>query len=82
MSENILNDLKEIIEPYLENPDLLDDMNEESNLIEELKVDSVDLVEIVLDIEQKFDIQIEDHLIQTLKTPKDIIGLIQSKKAA
>lgn len=77
-----MNDLKEIIEPYLENPDLLDDMNEESNLIEELKVDSVDLVEIVLDIEQKFDIQIEDHLIQTLKTPKDIIGLIQSKKAA
>lgn len=77
-----MKDLKEIIEPYLEDPDLLDDMKESSNLVEELKVDSVDLVEIVLDIEQKFDIQIEDHLIQTLKTPKEIIDLIQSKQKA
>ena len=75
----ILNTLKGIIKPYLEKPEYLDNFKEDSNLLEELRVDWVDLVEIVLDIDEAFEIQIEDHLIREMKTPKYIMELIQEE---
>jgi len=80
--EKIIEELKNIIKSNLEKPELLEGLKPDSNLIQHLKVDSVDLVEIVLDIEEQFGIRIEDHRIKTLQTPQDIVDLIKSKQAA
>jgi acyl carrier protein len=80
----IIEKLKAIIKPYLEyeEDEAFENLNEETNLIDELSFDSVDLIEIVIDIEEAFDIKIEDSEIQIIKQVKDIVGLIKGKMEA
>ncbi|HMM30247.1 MAG TPA: acyl carrier protein [Clostridia bacterium] len=52
----------------------------ESNLIEDLKADSLDVVELVMDLEQEFDIEIPDDELPLIRTVNDIIGFINKKK--
>ena len=50
----------------------------EESTFEELKLDSLDLVEIVMDVEDEFDICIETS--EGLKTIGDLIALIRSQE--
>ena len=52
----------------------------EANLKDDLAIDSLDAVELVLDLETKFDIKIEDEKIESLVTVADIVKLVESKK--
>jgi len=45
---------------------------------ESLKIDSLDMVEIVMDIEEEFDVSIEDS--ENLKTVGDLVAFIDSNK--
>lgn len=47
--------------------------------IEELGADSLDLVEMIMNLEEEFGIQIEDEDMDDLKTVGDIIDYIKSK---
>lgn len=49
----------------------------EDTAIEELGADSLDLVEIVMTIEEEFDIKIDDSAIEDLKKVGDIITYIE-----
>lgn len=57
-----------------------DKVTADASLKEDLGIDSLDAVELVLDIETKFDIKIEDDEISSLVTVGDIIKLVESKK--
>ena len=48
-----------------------------TNLIDDLGADSLDSVELVLDMEREFDIEIPDEAIDDVKTVQDIITLVQ-----
>jgi acyl carrier protein len=77
----IVEKLKGIIKPFLEyeEDEAFQNLNEKTDLINELSFDSVDLIEIVIEIEEAFDIDIEDTEIKEIKTVKDIVNLIKSK---
>jgi len=45
----------------------------------DLKLDSLDIVEIVMAIEEEFNITISDDDVQKLKTVKDAVEYIQNK---
>lgn len=81
--QQIVTELKELVKPHLEYQDdsVIDGMTAETNLLDELGLDSVDLVEIIMDIEETFEISIKDEDIQQVKTVKDLVHLIQSQKA-
>lgn len=51
----------------------------EARLKEDLSIDSLDAVELVLDLETAYDIKIEDDEIASLVTVKDICDLLVSK---
>ena len=51
----------------------------ENTAIEELGADSLDLVEIVMTIEEEFDIKIDDSAIEDLKKVGDIITYIEQR---
>ena len=51
----------------------------EDTAIEELGADSLDLVEIVMTIEEEFDVKIDDGSIEDLKKVGDIITYIEQK---
>lgn len=48
----------------------------ESNIQEDLEADSLDIVEIVMEIEDEFDIKIPESEIEKIKTVKDIVDYI------
>ncbi len=45
---------------------------------ESLKIDSLDMVEIVMDIEEEFDVSVEDA--ENLKTVADLVAFIDNNK--
>jgi len=51
----------------------------EKNLINDLGADSLDSVELIMSIEQKFDISIPDDAAENIKTVGDIIEYVKGK---
>lgn len=52
----------------------------ESRLIEDLHADSLDIVELVMDMEQEFDVEIPDELLPKIKTVGDIMQFLAENK--
>ncbi len=72
------NKVKKIIADKLPNIDI-DDIVPEASLIDDLGADSLALVELVMSMEEKFDIDIDDEDAEKLKTVQDAIDYIESK---
>ena len=79
--QQILDQLRKLIKPHLEYQDeaVIASFKGDTNLLDELGLDSVDLVEVIIDIEDEFDIAIDDEGIQKVKTVNDLIALIEDK---
>ena len=73
--------LMEIIGPYLPEERSGDTIQVEMDFVQDLKVNSAHMVDIVLDIEDKFDIVINDDAIGTINTIQDSIDLIVNQLA-
>lgn len=52
----------------------------EDEFIKDLKADSLDVVELVMSVEEKFDIQIPDEEAEKIQTVKQFINYIQKQK--
>lgn len=79
--QQIMDRLKALVKPHLEYQDdeVVNAMHGGTNLLDELGLDSVDLVEVVMDIEEEFDIAIADEEIQQVRTVDDLVGMIAGK---
>jgi len=77
--EEILAKLKEIIKPYLGDESLFENVTEESDLINDLKINSAHVVDIVLDIETEFDIVIDDESINKMTTIASSVDVVESR---
>ena len=78
-NDSVFNELKDILTNYLESDEMAESIKMESHLVDELGIDSLDVVEIVVDIENQFEITVEDHLIEEMKQVKDIVKVINKK---
>ena len=79
--EELLFKLKKIVEPYVQNEEGLQNISEETNFINDLEINSANLVDVVLDVEDEFDIEIDNDSMEKMLTVKDSIEVIQSKLA-
>jgi len=52
----------------------------ESKFTEDLGADSLDVVELVMALEEKFDIEIPDEKAESIKTVQDAINYIEENK--
>lgn len=52
----------------------------EATLKDDLAIDSLDSVELILDLETEFNVKIEDDEIASLVTVGDLVKIIESKK--
>ncbi|MRH99543.1 acyl carrier protein [Kriegella sp. EG-1] len=74
--------LKEIVKIYLPEDVSESQITEESDLINELNINSANLVDIVLDVEDAFDITIENEDMDQMQTIKDALTIIAKKLGA
>ncbi|MEA4938205.1 MAG: acyl carrier protein [Christensenella sp.] len=51
----------------------------DSRLIDDLKADSLDIVELIMDLEQEFNIEIPDEELPKVQTVADIVGYLDKK---
>jgi len=77
----LINDLKEIVKPYIQNQEAFDNINEDTDFINDLKINSANLVDVVLDIEDKYDIEIDNDSMDKMMNVKSSLEVIQSKVA-
>lgn len=74
--EAIKEGLIEIIRPYLPEELSSVEVDQGSHFIRDLKINSAYLVDIVLDIEDRYNLIIEDEVIGKMNTIQDSIDLI------
>lgn len=75
----IITRLREVISLYTENKDALENINEQTDFITDLKINSANLVDIVLDIEEKFGISIDNDSMARMLNVKATVDVIESK---
>ena len=56
-----------------------DAISMETNLMKDLEADSLDAVEIIMAIEDEFDIEIPDEDAEKFQTVADIVGYVEAK---
>ena len=55
-------------------------INEKTNLVQDLDVESLDLVDLVAAFEEEFGVEIEDKDIKNLQTVGDIVKYIEKRE--
>jgi acyl carrier protein len=55
----ILDELKKILAPYTIDKEQLAGINEDTDLIKDLKINSANLVDIIIDAEEKYNVEID-----------------------
>lgn len=80
MSEKeIIERLKKIVEPYVQRPEGLNNFHEETDFLKDLEINSANLVDVVLDVEDVFDIEIDNDSMEGMLTVGDAKTIIQNK---
>ena len=80
--DQLITKLRTIIEPYVEDKSLLDDVNGETDLLNDLKINSAHLIDIILDVEEEFDIEINDEEVDQMITVEAVLEIISGKMKA
>ncbi len=77
--EERYDQLKKIIKIYLPEDVSVEEISMESHFINELNINSANLVDIVLDVEDAFAITMENEDMDKMSTVKDALGIIAAK---
>ncbi|WP_271393107.1 acyl carrier protein [Aequorivita sinensis] len=78
-SEEIYIKIEPIIKNYLPEDVSKMEISRESDLTKELNINSAHLIDIVLDVEDVFDIEIKNEDLEKLRNLNDVINLIKKK---
>ncbi|TDO24338.1 acyl carrier protein [Pedobacter duraquae] len=77
--EDLINRLKAIVSPYAQNKEALNSISEDTDFINDLKINSANLVDVILDVEEEFDIVIANEEMEKMLTVKASMTIIESK---
>ena len=77
--QEILEELKKVLAPPTEKKELLDSINDQTDLIQDLKINSANLVDIVIDAEAKYNIEIDVDSAEKMVNVGNCIDVIEEK---
>lgn len=75
MSESVFESLQRILADQLDID--VQDIQRDSELVNDLGADSLDLVDLVMSIEDEFAIEVPDEAVEQLKTVDDAVRYIE-----
>ena len=73
----VFDKIKDIIVEQLDVEE--DALTMEASITEDLGADSLDVVDLVMSIEESFDVEIPDEEVENIKTVGDIVKYIENK---
>ena len=79
--DELITSLKKIVKPYIQDETAFENLSEETDFINDLKINSANLVDVVLDVEDEFDIEIDNESIEKMLDVKSSIDVILAKLA-
>ena len=74
----VFDKVKELISEQLDVK--ADDIPEASNIQDDLGADSLDVVDLVMALEDEFDVEIPEDQVENIKTVGDIVKFIEDKQ--
>ena len=80
--KEIIDRLKKIVEPYVHRLEGLKNFREETDFLNDLQINSANLVDVVLDVEDEFDIEIDNDSMEGMLTVGDAKNIIQKKMSS
>jgi len=79
--ELVMKQVVDIVTPFVKNKSALDNITPETSILDDLKVNSARLVDIVLAFEDAFGIEIDDEDADKVRTIGDATKLVIAKIA-
>ena len=73
----VFDEIKEILVEQLSVKE--SDIEMSSHLAEDLGADSLDAIDIVMSIEDRYESEVPDEVVEKMKTVEDIVNYIESK---
>lgn len=70
MKEKVIEIIKDILD--------VEEVNENANIMDDLGADSIAVMEIVMELESEFDIEIDTEQIPNFKTVNDIVSFLEN----
>jgi acyl carrier protein len=77
--DEVFDKVVEIISPFAKDKEALAEVSEETHILQDLKVNSARLVDVILEFEDEFDIEVEDEDADAVDTVGDAVDLIMGK---
>ena len=79
--KELINSLQKIIKPYVQDQEAFKNLSEETDFINDLKINSANLVDVILDVEDEFDIEIDNESMEKMLSVKAAMDIIETKLA-
>ena len=77
--EQTIEELKNIVKTYIANQEAFETLTEETDFINDLKINSANLVDVILDIEEKYNIIIDNESMERMISVKAAMEIIEAK---
>ena len=77
--EELITSLQKIVKPYVQDQEAFKNLSEETDFIKDLKINSANLVDIILDVEDEFDIEIDNSSMEKMLSVKAAMDVIKTK---
>ena len=78
-TEALMEKLKGIVKPYVKSEEGFKNMTADSDFLNDLKINSANLVDVILDIETEFDIIIDNDSMEKMLNVQAAIEIITTK---
>ena len=77
--DEAIQKLKEIVKPYVKDAPALENLTEDTDFINDLNINSANLVDVILDVEEVFDIEIDNESMEKIRDVKSALAVIEEK---
>ena len=78
-NDDLIAKLKTIVAPYIQDEEAFKNLSEDTDFVADLKINSANLVDIILDIEDEFDIRLENEDMEKMLDVKSAMAIVNSK---
>ena len=81
-NNELIAKLKTIVEPYIQDEEAFKNLSEDTDFVKDLKINSANLIDVILDVEDAFDIRIENEEMEKMMSVKAAMDIVNSKFSA